>query len=379
MRKKIGILLVNDDVGVAYYLASIVKSLGYLSDEEQPEILLLYAENCKKYLDFYKYKHLTITEINYNKNKKLKYLASIILRKNILVQPIVKQYNLDGLFPVMDLPVRSEFKNCTIASWIPDFQHKFYPGFFSKRNLLLRETRFKQIINNCDVIVLSSNDAYSHYKKFYNLKQGKTKTQVMPFVSMIQDFPLTDYSKLVDKYSISTPYFLVSNQFYAHKNHMAVLEAIKVLKKSKINFTVYLTGKTEDYRDPAFFGTLTSFIEDNDLKNGAKILGLIPREDQLGLLRGCLAIIQPSKFEGWSTIIEDAKTLQKQVICSNIDVHVEQMGEKAFYFSPDSIDELSKIMNSFLLNGDNIAKPVFDNYEQRIQDFAHNFLKVFQS
>src|ERR1700692_2753655 len=103
MKKKIGILLVNDDVGVAYYLSGIVKSLSFLSDKQQPEILLLYTADCKKYLDFYVYKYLTTKEINYNKNKKLKYLASIILQKNILIQPLIKKYELDGLFPVMDL------------------------------------------------------------------------------------------------------------------------------------------------------------------------------------------------------------------------------------------------------------------------------------
>ncbi len=376
MRKKIGILLVNDDVGVAYYLSSIVKSLSSLDDDKQPEILILYDNSCKKYLDLYKYQHLTIKEINYNKNKKLKYLASILRQKNILIQPIIEEYNLDGLFPVMDLPVRSNIKKCTVASWIPDFQHKFYPGFFTKNNLVLRETRFKKIIANCDTVVLSSHDANSHFKQFYQLKPKQTKIKVMPFVSMIQNFQKTEYSVLVDKYQITTPYFLVSNQFYTHKNHMVVLNAIKELKKSGLNFTVFLTGKTEDYRNPAFFGTLTSFIEENNLQNEARILGLIPREDQLGLLQKALAVVQPSKFEGWSTIIEDAKTLQRQIICSNICVHVEQMGDKAFYFDSDNINELTTIMKTFLTDAV-CSKPVFNNYNERVKEFASTFIDIF--
>ena len=376
MRKKIGILLVNDDVGVAYYLSSIVKSLSSLDDDKQPEILVLYDNNCKKYLELYKYQHLTFTEIDYNKNKKLKYLTSVLRQKNVLIQPIIEQYNLDGLFPVMDLPVRSTIEKCTVASWIPDFQHKFYPEFFTKNNLVLREARFKKIIANCDTVVLSSNDAYSHLKQFYQFKPEKTKIKVMPFVSMIQNFTKTEYSILVDKYQITTPYFLVSNQFYAHKNHMVVLNVIKELKKSGLNFTVFLTGKTEDYRNPAFFGSLTSFIEENDLQNEARILGLIPREDQLGLLQKALAVVQPSKFEGWSTIIEDAKTLQRQIICSNIDVHIEQMRDRAFYFDSDNINELSTIMKRFLTE-ENCSKPVFNNYNERVKEFASTFIDIF--
>lgn len=376
-RKRIGILLVSADIGVVYYLLSIIKSLTFLNDKEKPQVLLFCDSTCEKYLDLFDYEYLTVYKIEYHKNKKIKYLLSIILQKNLFITHLVTQYKLDGIFPAMDIPVKSHNSSCTIASWIPDFQHKFYPGFFTKRNLVMREARFKQIIFGCDTVVLSSNDAYSHLKQFYKTKPGKPKVQVMPFVSMIRDFKVTDFEVIKSKYNINTPFFLVSNQFYAHKNHMVVLEAIKELAKINTNFMVFLTGKTEDYRNPLFFKTLTNFIENNNLQKQAVILGLIPREDQLSLLEHSLSVIQPSRFEGWSTIIEDAKTLNKQVICSNIDVHVEQMRDKAFYFEPDSFFELSSIMNSFISENQTIAKPIFNDYEQRIRDFAHNFLNVF--
>ena len=366
----------SDDIGVVYYLLSVVKSLSFLSDEKKPELIILYAANCKKFIDEFNYEYLTKSEIEYNSNKKLKYLLSFILQTNLFVNPIIKKYKLDGIFPLMDAPVRSAFSTCVVASWIPDFQHKFYPEFFTKKNLLLRETRFKKILSNTNAVFLSSNDAHSHLKQFYNPKTVKSKIVVMPFVSMIKDTKLPAEAELVKKYNITKPYFLVSNQFYAHKNHIVVLNAIKELKEKGYDFTVYMTGKTEDYRNPLFYGTLTGFIEENDISNEAKILGLIPREDQLGLLRNALSVIQPSKFEGWSTIIEDAKTFGVQVICSDIDVHKEQMGERAFYFKPDSANDLSVIMQSFL-NHNYTPKSIFNNYNERIEHFASAFLSTF--
>jgi glycosyltransferase involved in cell wall biosynthesis len=276
----------------------------------------------------------------------------------------------------MHNPARSNDPECKMVSWITDFQHKFYPDFFSKKNLLERETRIKQILGNSDAIILSSHDAYSHLKKFYKVDDKKIKVHIMPFVSMIQDFALPDFDTLKNRYNITTPYFLVSNQFYAHKNHIVVLKAIAELKKTGLSFTVYFTGKTDDYRNPLFYSSLTDYIAENNIQSHAKILGIIPREDQLSLLKNAIATIQPSKFEGWSTIIEDAKTLQRQIICSNIDVHVEQLGENAFYFNPDSVDELSKHIVMFLQNK-NAVKPVFDNYNERIERFANEFLNAF--
>jgi len=375
-KKQIGILLVSDDIGVVYYLLSIVKAIDSLTDDKKPAITLLHTDDCKKFLALFKYDFVTYKEIDYNRNKKLKYLLSLFVNKNLFTKSITKLHKLDCIFPIMHNPARSNEPGCKMVSWITDFQHKFYPDFFSKKNLLERETRIKQILSNSDVVILSSHDAYSHLKKFYKVDDKKIKVHIMPFVSMIQDFALTDFDTLKNKYDITTPYFLVSNQFYAHKNHMLVLKAITELKKAELNFTVYFTGKTDDYRNPLFYSSLTDYIAENNIQSHAKILGVIPREDQLSLLKNAVATIQPSKFEGWSTIIEDAKTLQRQIICSNIDVHVEQLGENAFYFNPDSVDELSEHIIMFLQNK-NELKPIFDNYNERIEKFANEFLNAF--
>ncbi len=54
-------------------------------------------------------------------------------------------------------------------------------------------------------------------------------------------------------------------------------------------------------------------------------LGIIPRSEQIQLYRFAAAVVQPSQFEGWSTVIEDAKALGRPIIASSIDVHKEQL------------------------------------------------------
>ncbi len=49
-----------------------------------------------------------------------------------------------------------------------------------------------------------------------------------------------------------------------------------------------------------------------------------------------MAVVQPSHFEGWSTLVEDAKTLGKPLFVSNLPVHREQLGEgHPHYLDPD--------------------------------------------
>lgn len=61
-------------------------------------------------------------------------------------------------------------------------------------------------------------------------------------------------------------------------------------------------------------------------------------------MRHAVSIINPSFFEGWSTTVEEAKSLGKNLILSNIGVHKEQAAPGARYFNKDSPEELAVMM-----------------------------------
>ena len=75
-----------------------------------------------------------------------------------------------------------------------------------------------------------------------------------------------------------------------------------------------------------------------------RILGLIPRVDQIQLMRRCLAVIQPSLFEGWSTVIEDARALGKPMLVSDFPVHLEQNPPHTYFFERHNPDQLASLM-----------------------------------
>lgn len=376
IRLKIGILLTNDDVGAVYYLRSIIKTLQSLPIEQQPELVILHNEACAKHIALFDYPHKQVVALPPQSFAQT-FLTSWWKRRNMFVAAFVHKYNLAGVFPLNVLPVGSQ-NHYVAASWIPDFQHKFLPHHFSWLNRLARELRFKLIIAQTDSLVLSSQDAYAHLKKFYNIR-SKPKIHILRFVSMIKDFPLKPESEIRQKYQITTPYFVVSNQFYKHKNHLVVLKAIVELKKMGIShFKVVFTGKTEDYRDPRFYPFLLQFITQNHIQEQVLVAGLIDRSDQLSLLKHALAIVQPSKFEGWSTVVEDAKTLEKPLICSDIAVHREQLDNVGYFFNPDSATELCVLMANFLNQTAQLLPPA-NQYEQRLREIAETFVSIFNS
>jgi glycosyltransferase involved in cell wall biosynthesis len=203
-----------------------------------------------------------------------------------------------------------------------------------------------------------------------------SRCYVFSFVSIIDTTNFISFKDLSNKYNLSNKkYFFVSNQFWIHKNHIIVFEAMRYLKeKNLLNFDVYFSGNQNDYRNQNYFNQLLIFIEKYKLTDNVKILGFIERIDQLSLMKHSLCVIQPSLFEGWSTVVEDAKSLNKLVICSKLKVHIEQLNDLGIFFNPDNFIELSDKMLYVCNNNLNVDY----NYPKQIVAAKKNIYKILK-
>jgi glycosyltransferase involved in cell wall biosynthesis len=152
--------------------------------------------------------------------------------------------------------------------------------------------------------------------------------------------------ELEKAYSFDGPYFLLPNQFWTHKNHRVVIDALALLKRENEPFLVLATGPTNDYRNPAFFSTLMKHAANRDVVKEFRVLGHVPFDHLACLMRHAVAFINPSKFEGWSTSVEEAKSLGKQIVLSDIPVHLEQAPGRGFYFSEGDPEALAVSMRA---------------------------------
>jgi glycosyltransferase involved in cell wall biosynthesis len=118
---------------------------------------------------------------------------------------------------------------------------------------------------------------------------------------------------------------------------------------------------------------LKKFIADNKLEEYIQFLGVLDRKEQLMLMKNALALIQPSLYEGWSTLVEEAKALNKYIILSNLLVHQEQISENCSFFEPYDFEELAlqirKCMN------ESIVVKAFD-YQENIRQYGLDVLEA---
>jgi glycosyltransferase involved in cell wall biosynthesis len=209
--------------------------------------------------------------------------------------------------------------------WLPDFQYLRRPDLMSPEMCKQLEAYYALHVSEASRIVLSSQDARGDFARVF--PGDVDRTHVVRFCSVPDDdWWAVDPLLVASKYDLPERFLIVSNQFTRHKNHMLLVQALAEMQARKLG-AVHLvcTGSTFDHRGEDYVEQVRRAAKAGGVDAQIHILGLIPRSDQIALVRRSLAVLQPSMFEGWSTIIEDAKTLGKPVLASDLPVHAEQL------------------------------------------------------
>lgn len=269
-----------------------------------------------------------------------------IFNTDIYVEIVLRNFKLD----IFSHSTLIGLGNTKTLNWIPDFQHLRLPQMFNKNEITLRNKSILNLLNKSDRIVLSSKDAQQDLIENFGFKY-KQKVDVIEFVSIIEKYSKyekNDFEYIKSKYNIPQKYFLLPNQFWKHKNHLLVFEALSILNKKGLNISLVCTGLLDDYRNKDYAISILNFIKETGID--VKMLGLIKYQYLILLIKSSIAVINPSLFEGWSTIVEECKTLGKNLIISDIPIHREQNPKHVIYFNPYKANQLADILESVFAN-----------------------------
>jgi glycosyltransferase involved in cell wall biosynthesis len=288
---------------------------------------------------------------------------------------VFRQHKIDVVFENATFYGR-RFPIPAIA-WLPDFQHRHLRNQFGFRAYWRRELGFRAQVGFGRMIMLSSEDARRDCEHFYRRAIGNTV--VVRFATsipadLIEAFP----EKVIQEYQLPPKFFYLPNQFWKHKNHMVVIEALGLLKQQGFDAVVAVTGNPLDPRHPGYVGQLNARIESLGLRDNFRILGLVPRRHVISLMRTCAALINPSFFEGWSSTVEEARVLGVPMLLSDIAVHREQMENAATYFNADDAEGLAAKLRDIASASPplTLAREPLAKSDEQVRRFARDFAVV---
>jgi glycosyltransferase involved in cell wall biosynthesis len=267
------------------------------------------------------------------------------------------------------------------VAWLTDFQHRRLKELFSFRAYWKRDLGFRAQILCGRHIMLSSDDSLRDCEMFFPQSIGRTST--VRFAVRPPHVSNYDGARAIAHgYNLPEHFFYLPNQFWKHKNHRTVIEALHILKRQGHDLVVAASGKPEDYRHSHHYEKLQSLVDTHRLTDNFRFLGMVPREHVFALMRACTALVNPSLSEGWSTTVEEAKLLGVPMLLSNLRVHMEQAGDSARFFDPHAAEQLASLMaqhkNLPAASRQDMEKLAIAASKNRVKQFADEFSETVE-
>jgi glycosyltransferase involved in cell wall biosynthesis len=274
-----------------------------------------------------------------------RFFSTMLTRKDHIALKLFRQARIDLTF-VHASWFGSRFPIPTLV-WIGDFQHREFPDMFSRLSYAKREYGFKLLTKYGTTIMASSESGCEECRRYFPISEGRLES--LPFVVRIPDATRSASPETVRaKYGLPERFFYLPNQFWRHKNHLNLFKAVEILKQQGHDIRIICSGNPIDPRDPGHIDRIRNFLRDSGLDLQIKLLGMIPYEEIFTLMRICHSMINPSFYEGWSTTVEEAKTLGVPMLLSDIPVHREQaVGKASFFNAHDPADIATKLLEAW--------------------------------
>lgn len=368
----------RDWLGGRNYFASLFGALEAIASEEFEFVLITGSKVITNLpQEFPWLEHLSTSLLD--RLQPLWFIRQISLRStgtDPLLEHFLTTHHIDLLSHSGPLRKGARIKS---LPWLYDFQFMHLPQYWEPKHIRWAESRYRAACRHGDGLILSSNDAANDLKAF--APGCRIPLHVLQFVSNPVDFSrVVSKAKIQEKYNLPATYFYLPNQFWTSKNHRVVIDALAVLLSQGKAVTVVCTGKEFDGRRPEYFNELMLYREEKGVKDTFRVLGVVPYADLQSLMAHACAVVNPSRFEGWSTTVEEAKTLHCRLLLSDISVHREQSPSRASFFGVDDAPELARLLHSCAselqteLSEDEIRR----DYATRLSIFGNNFLNVIR-
>jgi glycosyltransferase involved in cell wall biosynthesis len=171
-------------------------------------------------------------------------------------------------------------------------------------------------------------------------KYLKARVVPLPYLPppyIMEPVSQTDSKSVRQKYHLPDRFLFYPAQFWMHKNHLRLIQAIHKLHSQGYEVPLLLAGSEKNNTR-----MVKNLIAELHLESNVRILGYIPDEDIIGIYQAATALVMPTFFGPTNIPIVEAIYLGTPVLCSNIYGHPEQVGNAGLLFDPTSVEDIAE-------------------------------------
>jgi glycosyltransferase involved in cell wall biosynthesis len=369
---KVGVLSIADrsSGGVYQYTLSLLEALKYLEDnfelfqirnERFPKILKQDLVIRNRYI-ILKLKRIihALTGVK---------LGSLVPKSipnfDIIISPVIR------LLPY-------HFKKPYIVT-IHDFQHEYYPEFFTLKERIIRKIIYRTG-KYANLVVCESQFVKKDIIKFLGVDEEKIRVIPSPPPSYLINIKI-DEKKMIEikkLYNLPDKYLFYPANFWFHKNHIKLLEALFLIKRRYgEEIPLILVGSKQNN-----FDNVMKKIRELGMESQVKYLGYVPDDDMPYLYKLSTALVMPTLFESVSLPIWEAFYLGCPVVSSNVCALPEQVRNAGLLFDPQNIQDIAKKVYRIWTDEDLRKELVKKGYERvknlTLENYAKHWEKIIK-
>ncbi|MCR5736899.1 MAG: glycosyltransferase [Eubacterium sp.] len=173
---------------------------------------------------------------------------------------------------------------------------------FSGRELLEEELEYYKKFDELATISDICRDAFLHY-----LPEVKNKMHIIENIVLEEDVEKKSRESVNDCWKENASWNFVSVGRLDHQKGFDIaVRAAKILVDKNISFCWHIFG------EGVMRGELENFIADNKLENNIVLEGI--RQNPYPYMKKADLIVQPSRYEGKSIVLDEAKILGKAIV-----------------------------------------------------------------
>lgn len=253
---------------------------------------------------------------------------------------------------------------------ILEFPEVSYDRQFELRELIYTKSLKKAV----KVIVDLEYGKYQAIKK-YNLDEKRIEVlKFLPNIRVVEDNANIDIKK---KYNLKNDYVFYPAQFWAHKNHMYILKAIKILREEKhVEIDVVFSGSNK--------GNLQYILnkaKEFKIDDLVHYIGFAPNDEIPLLYKQSLALVMPTYLGPTNIPPLEAFAYGTTVCYSDLPYFREQVGNAVFFMDlkdPNSlVEHILTIQDDINLVEEKkkLGLKILESWNDR--DFYEKLLSIF--
>lgn len=282
------------------------------------------------------------------------------------------------------LPPHYEKVSAPFALTIWDLGHRketYFPEVSTEGDAFIhREYFYSTAPIQASYVIIGNNTGKEQLEYFYRVEPRRIKTIPMPTPDYV--YELKEDVSILEKYNLEkNKYIFYPAQFWAHKNHIRLVKAMKKLKEQGSDFNMVFTGADQGNLNYIKDKTREFGLEDDIL-----FLGFIKKEEIIALYKNAYALAYASYLGPDNLPPLEAMALKCPVLAADVDGFREQLGNCALFFNPKSEDDLIKqikllenieLREKLITDGESLAKKSsIENYVSKIIEIIDDFVPI---